>query len=86
MNAAGKFEEIEKIIQEMINLKNELGASIIIVTHNMGVASHMADYIAVMRRGVLVEFGERKQIIENPQHEYTKMLLSVVPELEAAHE
>ena len=42
----------------------------------------MADYIAVMQKGVLKEFGIRDQIIENPQNDYTKNLLSVVPELE----
>lgn len=71
-----------QVVQEMINLRNEMGTSIVIVTHNMGVASRMADYIVVMRHGKLMEFGTRDQIIYRPQSEYTKMLLSVVPELE----
>lgn len=71
-----------QVVQEMLNMRDVLGTAIIIVTHNMGVASKMADYIAVMRHGKLVEFGARVQVIEHPQHEYTKNLLSVVPKLE----
>ena len=65
-----------------LNLRESMGTAIVIVTHNMGVASRMADYIAVMKKGELMEFGTRDQIIHHPQSEYTKMLLSVVPELE----
>ena len=71
-----------QVVQEMLNLRESMGTAIVIVTHNMGVASRMADYIAVMKKGELMEFGTRDQIIHHPQSEYTKMLLSVVPELE----
>lgn len=71
-----------QVVQEMLNMRDELGTAIIIVTHNMGVASRMADYIAVMQHGKLMEFGTRDQVIETPQSEYTRKLLSVVPELE----
>lgn len=71
-----------QVVQEMLNMRDEFGTAIIIVTHNMGVASKMADYIAVMRYGELVEYGTREQVIDHPQHEYTKDLLAVVPELE----
>ena len=71
-----------QVVKEMIELCKSTGTTIVIVTHNMGVASAMADYIAVMQKGVLKEFGTRDQIIENPQNDYTKNLLSVVPELE----
>lgn len=73
-----------QVVQEMISLRDELGTSIIIVTHNMGVAFRMADYIAVMYNGELMEFGTRDQVIESPKSDYTKMLLSVVPELKEA--
>lgn len=73
-----------QVVREMMTLRDELGTSIIIVTHNMGVASRMADYIAVMCEGKLMEFGTRDQVIETPKSEYTKMLLSVVPELKEA--
>lgn len=71
-----------QVVQEMLNLRKELGTAIVIVTHNMGVASRMADYIAVMQHGELMEFGTRDQVINNPQSAYAKHLLSVVPELE----
>lgn len=70
-----------QVVQEMMTLRDELGTSVIIVTHNMGVASRMADYIAVMCEGELMEFGTRDQVIGAPKSDYTKTLLSVVPEL-----
>ena len=63
-------------------LRDKYGTSIIFVTHNMGVASYMADRIAVMEKGRLVELGTRDQVIHHPQAEYTKTLLAAVPELE----
>lgn len=73
-----------QVVQEMMQLRDELGTSILIVTHNMGVASRMADYIAVMYNGELMEFGTRDQVINAPKSDYTKRLLSVVPELKEA--
>ncbi len=70
-----------QVVQELLHLRDELGTSIVMVTHNMGVASRISDYIAVMYKGELVEFGTRDQVIEDPQSDYTRMLLSVVPEL-----
>lgn len=70
-----------QVVQEMMSLRDEFGTSIVIVTHNMGVASQMADYIAVMYNGELMEFGTRDQVINTPKSEYTRKLLSVVPEL-----
>ncbi len=74
-----------QVVQELLNLRDELGTSIVLVTHNMGVASRISDYIAVMYKGELVEFGTRDQIIELPKSDYTKMLLSVVPELKESY-
>lgn len=73
-----------QVVQEMLSLREELGTSILIVTHNMGVASRMADYIAVMYNGELMDFGTRDQVIYTPKSDYTKRLLSVVPELKEA--
>lgn len=71
-----------QVVNEMLNMRREIGTAIIMVTHNMGVASHMADYIMVMQNGELKEFGTKEQVIERPEDDYTKHLLSVVPELE----
>ena len=72
-----------QVVQEMLDPRDARGTAIIIVTHNMGVASRMSDYIAVMKNGELMEFGKRDEVIDRPKNDYTKKLLSVVPELEA---
>jgi len=71
-----------QVAAQIKRLRSEFGTSIIFVTHNMGVASYMADRIAVMEHGRLVELGQRDQVIRSPQAEYTKKLLAAVPELE----
>ncbi len=73
-----------QVAAQIKRLRSEYGTSIIFVTHNMGVASFMADRIAVMEKGRLVELGPRDQVIRHPQAEYTKKLLAAVPELEEA--
>jgi peptide/nickel transport system ATP-binding protein len=49
------------------------------ITHDLRVAAHVCDQIAVMRYGKLVEWGSTAEIFANPQHEYTKTLLASVP-------
>ena len=49
-----------------------------IVTHNIGVVNYMADHIAVMHQGKLVEYGTKEQILNDPQDVYTKKLISSV--------
>jgi len=70
-----------QILDLLHDLKDQLGTAIILITHNMGVVADMADRVAVMYRGQLVETGEVHQIFHNPQHPYTKHLLSSVPYL-----
>lgn len=70
-----------QVVRQMIDLRNQFNTSIMIVTHNMGVASYMADKIGVMQQGEFVEWGTRAQVINNPQNEYTANLLSAIPEL-----
>ena len=53
----------------------------IIVTHNIGVASYMADKLMVMAGGKVVEYGSTAQVIEKPKADYTKTLLASVPEI-----
>lgn len=71
-----------QVVRLMKDLRKDYGTAILIVTHNMGVASYIADDIAVMRNGKIVEFGKKDQIINHPEDAYTKKLLSAVPELE----
>lgn len=73
----------KRIVDEMMELRDKHHMSIVIVTHNLGVAAHMADRILVMQNGEVVEQGTSFDIVHNPQHPYTKQLLDTVPELEA---
>jgi oligopeptide/dipeptide ABC transporter ATP-binding protein len=68
---------------EILNLLSDLranrGISIIFITHDLGTAAYFADRIAVMYLGRIVEIGPTKTVLNNPQHPYTKSLLSVIP-------
>ena len=64
-----------QILLLLKQLQRELGLSIILVTHDIGVAAEIADRIAVMYAGRIVESGTVKQVINNPRHPYTKGLL-----------
>ena len=68
-----------QIIRQIVDVRNEYNAAVIIVTHNLGVASYMSNKIIVMQNGRVVESGPREKIIGDPQHEYTKELLAAVP-------
>ena len=67
------------IVKEMMNVRDKMNTAIIIVTHNMGVSCYMADYIMVMKKGRVVEFGKAEDVIYHPKEEYTRMLLAAVP-------
>ncbi|KZL92063.1 ABC transporter ATP-binding protein [Clostridium magnum] len=71
-----------QVVRQMMELRNNFNTSIIIVTHNIGVAAYMCDKIGVMQQGELVEWGSKEQVINNPKCEYTKKLLAAIPELE----
>ncbi|BBE23447.1 ABC transporter ATP-binding protein [Arthrobacter sp. MN05-02] len=70
-----------EILDLMRNLRNQLNSAIVLITHDMGVVADLADRIAVMRKGRIVETGTAEQIFNAPQHEYTKALLAAVPHL-----
>ncbi len=70
-----------EILDLMRNLRDKLNSAVILITHDMGVVADLADRIAVMRRGVLVETGTSQEIFSNPQHPYTQELLAAVPHL-----
>ena len=65
----------------MMELRDSFGTGIIIVTHNLGVASYMSDKIIVMQNGKVVDMGTRDEVINNPTSEYTKKLLQATPEM-----
>ena len=75
-----------QVVRELQKLTEEYDTAIILVTHNMGVASYLSDQIAVMKTGEIVEYGSRDQVIFHPESDYTKMLLSSVPKLELSED
>jgi len=75
-----------EILGLMRSLRNKLDSAIVLITHDMGVVADLADKIAVMRNGRIVETGTAEEIFSNPRHEYTRQLLASVPRLGASHE
>ncbi len=71
-----------QIIDLMVELKQKINASIMLITHDMGVVAEMADSIMVMYAGQVVEYGTARQIFRNPLHPYTQGLLASIPRLD----
>ena len=67
-----------QVVRQMMDLRDQYGTSLLIVTHNMGVAAYMSDYIGVMQQGRLVEWGRTEDVISHPQTAYTQKLLKAV--------
>ena len=73
---------IQKQIMDLLaDLRKELGMSIILITHNLSIIRSVADRLAVMFRGQIVETGPVDELLRNPQHAYTKALLSCIPRM-----
>lgn len=70
-----------QIVRQMMELREEYGTSIIIVTHNLGVAAYMSDYLVVMRMGKMEDEGTRDHILAATDNEYTQKLLAAVPSI-----
>ncbi len=71
-----------EILALMLKLARETGVGILVVTHDLGLAWNIADRVAVMYLGRIVEEGTTEEILTAPRHPYTRALLSVVPEIE----
>ena len=71
-----------QIVRQMMELRDDFGTGIIIVTHNIGVAAYMADQLVVMQNGKVVDQGTRDEVMNHPTSDYTKKLLAAVPEME----
>jgi ABC-type microcin C transport system duplicated ATPase subunit YejF len=68
-----------QILRLVDRLKKEKGLSILFITHNLGIVSQIADRLAVMRNGKVVEIGAADAVLREPQHPYTRMLLDAIP-------
>jgi ABC-type dipeptide/oligopeptide/nickel transport system ATPase component len=72
-----------QIMAQLRDLKSRLEMAIILITHNFGIISDIADRVAVMFRGKIVEHGDTKTVLNNPQHPYTQALIGCIPRLGA---
>lgn len=70
-----------QIVRQMMQLRKDYNTSIIVVTHNLGVAAYMSDYIIVMKHGKIEDQGAREYILKESKNEYTRKLLDAVPSL-----
>jgi ABC-type dipeptide/oligopeptide/nickel transport system ATPase component len=69
-----------QIMDQMRELKQRVRMAIILITHNFGIINGIADRVAVMFRGKIVEYGETRSVLSNPQHAYTKALIECIPQ------
>ena len=68
-----------QIVRQMMKLRDDYHTGIIVVTHNLGVAAYMSDYIVVMKNGRMEDQGTREYILKESKNEYTRKLLEAVP-------
>jgi peptide/nickel transport system ATP-binding protein len=70
-----------QILALIRTLQRENGTGVLFITHDFGVVAEVADRVAVLRQGELVEFGQKQQVLEHPEHSYTQMLIAAVPSM-----
>lgn len=70
-----------QILALIRTLQRENGTGVLFITHDFGVVAEVADRVAVLRQGELVEFGQKQQVLEHPEHPYTQMLIAAVPSM-----
>ncbi len=68
------------ILASLLRLKEEFGISLIYITHDLATAYQISDHIIVLNRGIVVEQGNPEQVVKNPQHPYTQLLISSIPQ------
>ena len=69
----------KQVLRLINNLQKQFNIAIIFITHDLRVAAQISDYIAVMEKGIIVEFGTVKNVFNYPRHKYTKKLLDAAP-------
>ncbi|NDI22031.1 MAG: ABC transporter ATP-binding protein [Betaproteobacteria bacterium] len=71
-----------QILNLLVRLRDRLGLSLIFITHNIGVVEYLADHVAVMHQGRILEQGRADEVLEHPRQDYTRSLLASVPRLQ----
>ncbi|MBS7779154.1 ABC transporter ATP-binding protein [Acidovorax sp. CCYZU-2555] len=74
-----------QVLNLMRDLQDEFGLTYLLISHNLAVIRHMCDDIGVMQRGRLVEAGDAQEVLDAPQHAYTRALMAAVPDIHHAH-
>lgn len=69
------------LLELLDNLRQEMGLTLVTVTHDLGIVEHVAKRIVVMRQGSIVESGDVRRVLRHPQDEYTQLLVDAVPRL-----
>lgn len=70
-----------EILNLLTELRDKVGLSVLMITHNFGIVSDLANRVYVMKKGQIVEEGSTRQVLDDPQHDYTKQLMAAVPRL-----
>jgi len=71
-----------QILDLLQSLQVRFGLAILFISHDFSVVRYIADRVMVLHEGKVIELGKAKQLLQNPQHDYTKRLLASVPTLE----
>ncbi|MGV1895896.1 ABC transporter ATP-binding protein [Agrobacterium vitis] len=71
-----------QVLELMASLQAEFGLTYLLISHNLAVVRQMADRVGVLKNGVLVEEGPVEEVFERPQHDYTRMLIAAVPDID----
>jgi peptide/nickel transport system ATP-binding protein len=74
-----------QILALIRDLMREHGTGVLFITHDFGVVAEIADRVAVLRQGELVELGTADEVLRSPKHDYTKMLIAAVPSMTPRH-
>lgn len=72
-----------QILNLLLKLRDDLNLTMIFISHDLSVVRYIADNIAVMYKGKIVEYGESEQLFNKPQHSYTQKLLEAIPTMES---
>jgi peptide/nickel transport system ATP-binding protein len=74
------FIHRNEILELLQKVRKDLGSTMLFITHDLSIASFLADYVAIMFQGSIVEYGRRTELLKEPLHPYTQTLFSVTPE------